>query len=203
MTDQIVTAEALFDFAAVNRLVDYAQALGSPIDLAKDDGAYLMTHAPDGQPVKDLIVYANGHQPPPQAGLPQFSEDDPWLKARVATEEVFGADDFVNTFTPQEISAALTQSGLLARTTLTAYDIPEEFLGRDPWGRRGPVFHLQGLELGPAAQQPEPEPDGPEAKEAPERMDVGGGATQPAHRGLGQLEVTPASDVDMGAPHLA
>ncbi|MGV8847772.1 hypothetical protein [Tessaracoccus sp.] len=145
MTEQTVTAEAVFDRAAVTRVCDLAETEGVDLELVKDDGAYLITWTGEDKPT---MVYANGHQPPPRTDTPDFTPQDPWIVARVATEAVFGSDDMVLTFTPAEIRAALSPDGLKVQTALSVAGLPPEY-PTGPWGRKDPVYHLLKLELVP------------------------------------------------------
>lgn len=146
---QTQTHVSVFPAAEVTRLLAVADQHGADIDLAKDEGAYLMTRLSDGSPATEVIVYAQGHRPPPRTGPGSFTADDPWVVARAHTEQVWGGDDFALTFDREEIRAALTEEGVRVRTTLSVHELPADY-PTGLWGRRDPICHCERIDLLPA-----------------------------------------------------
>lgn len=153
LVDGVVTECAHFPRKAVAALLSFA-ARNSQVDvvLVKDDGAYLMTYDKRGRPHQETLVYAVGHNPPPRPTgdqPPSLSDpNDPWLVQRAHTERVWGGDDFVETFTIEEVQEVLGSGGLLVETELD--NIPVERWSQhmpDLSGRGDPIRHLRSLTL--------------------------------------------------------
>lgn len=147
-----IVEHATFPRTAVETLLSAARATGQQVLLAKDEGAYLMTYTTAGQPDQATLTYAVGHEPPPKVGAedPRYMKaDDPWIVARVATEMVWGGDDFSEEFTVDEIAAAMWEGGVVFELVLE--EVPAQVVAKhlppSLWGRTDPIRHLVELRL--------------------------------------------------------
>lgn len=143
MKTQTVTVISTFPATEMAAILERAQAGGVELHLGKDHGAYFYCQVG----TDTTVVHARGHQgPPPSTG---YTADDPWIRARVATAQAWGDDDFLIPVDNDEVHAALVGGDVRVKTTLETFPM-YDFEPTNAWGRRDPHTQLVYLEILPA-----------------------------------------------------